>query len=84
MPWREKGVNRAGVSRVQQAVPCSEDSDPMTTIVIPAAIAVAGVYLRWAIGPVLAAYQVGRHMERMLTTMNRGATGLDPASRQDR
>jgi len=56
----------------------------MTTIVIPAAIAVAGVYLRWAIGPVLAAYQVGRHMERMLTTMNRGATGLDPASRQDR
>jgi hypothetical protein len=56
----------------------------MTTIVILAAITVAGVYLRWATGPVLAAYQVGRHIERMLATMNRGAAGLDPASRQDR
>jgi hypothetical protein len=56
----------------------------MTTIVILAAIAVAGVYLRWATGPVLAAYQVGRHIERLLTTLNGGAAGLDRLNRKDR
>ena len=50
----------------------------MTTIVIFAAIAVAGVYLRWATGPVLAAYQVGRQVERMLTSLYGGAAGPDP------
>jgi hypothetical protein len=38
----------------------------MTTIVIISIIAVAGAYLRWATGPVLIAYQVGRQVERML------------------
>ena len=56
----------------------------MTTIVILAAVTVAGLYLRWATGPVLAAYQVGRQVERMLTTVNRGAADLDRAGRTDR
>ena len=56
----------------------------MNTIVILAAIAVAGVYLRWATGPVLAAYQVGRHVERVLATLNSGATRHDRAKHKDR
>ena len=56
----------------------------MTTIVIFAAIAVAGVYLRWATGPVLAAYQVGRYIERILTTLNGKAAGPDRVNRKDR
>ena len=46
----------------------------MTTIVILAAVTAMGLYLRWATGPVLAAYQVGRHVERVLATLNSGAT----------
>jgi hypothetical protein len=38
----------------------------MTIIVILAVITVGGLYLRWATGPVLTAYQVGRQVERML------------------
>ena len=56
----------------------------MTTIVIFAAITATGVYLRWATGPVLAAYQVGRHVERVLTTLSSGAARLDRVSRKDR
>jgi hypothetical protein len=78
-------VNRAAVSRVQPAIaPRSEDSDPMTTIVILAAITATGVYLRWATGPVLAAYQVGRQVERIIATLNGGTGRLDRASRMDR
>jgi hypothetical protein len=56
----------------------------MTTIVILAAVTVTGVYLRWATGPVLAAYQVGRQVERMLATLNGGAAGLDRLNDKDR
>jgi hypothetical protein len=56
----------------------------MPTIVIFAAIIATGVYLRWATGPVLAAYQVGRHVERVLATLNSGAARLDRVNRKDR
>ena len=56
----------------------------MNTIVILAAIAVAGVYLRWATGPVLAAYQIGRQVERMLTTLYGGAAGPGRGTGKDR
>lgn len=56
----------------------------MTTIVILAAITATGIYLRWATGPVLAAYQVGRHVERLLATLNGGAAGLHRINRKDR
>jgi hypothetical protein len=56
----------------------------MTTIVIAAAVAVAGVYLRWAAGPALAAYQVGRQVERMLATLYGGTAGLGRVRRKDR
>jgi hypothetical protein len=56
----------------------------MTTIVILATITVAGVYLRWAVGPVLAAYQVGRQVERMLAALNGGAARLDRGNGKDR
>jgi len=61
-------VNRAGAARVQRGAvaPAVRTTDPMTAIVIIATITVTGAYLRWATGPVLAAYQVGRHIERML------------------
>ncbi len=51
----------------------------MTTIVILAVIAVGGLYLRWATGPVLTAYQVGRQVERMLATLNRRVADLGRA-----
>ena len=56
----------------------------MTTIVILAAITATGLYLRWATGPVLAAYQVGRHVERALATLHSGAARLDQTNRKDR
>ena len=56
----------------------------MTTIVIFAAIIATGVYLRWATGPVLAAYQVGRQVERMLTTLYGGAAGPGRGTGKDR
>jgi hypothetical protein len=56
----------------------------MTTIVILAAITATGMYLRWATGPVLAAYQVGRHVERVLATLHSGAARLDRTNRKDR
>jgi hypothetical protein len=56
----------------------------MTTIVILAAITATGVYLRWATGPALAAYQVGRQVERIIATLNGGTGRLDRASRTDR
>ena len=56
----------------------------MTTIVIFAAVIATGVYLRWATGPVLAAYQVGRQVERVLATLNGGAAGLRRADRKER
>lgn len=56
----------------------------MTTIVIFAAIIATGVYLRWATGPVLAAYQVGRQVERVLATVNGGTTGLHGVDRKER
>lgn len=56
----------------------------MTTIVIFAAIIATGVYLRWATGPVLAAYQVGRQVERVLATLNSGAAGFHRVDRKDR
>lgn len=77
-------MNQARVSRVQPAIPRREDTDPMTTILILAAVTVTGVYLRWAIGPVLAAYQVGRQVERMLATLNGGAAALDRVNGEDR
>ena len=78
-------MNRSGVLRVQPTIgPRSEDSDPTTTIVILAAVTASGLYLRWATGPVLAAYQVGRHVERALATLNSGAARLDRANRKDR
>lgn len=52
-----------------EPLPRSEDSpDPMTTVIVivVGAVAVAGAYLRWATGPVLAAYRVGRQVERIL------------------
>jgi len=83
-PRVRDGVNRTRVSRVQSTIgPRSEDSDHMTVIVILAAITATGIYLRWATGPVLAAYQVGRHVERVLATLNSGAR-LDRANRKDR
>jgi hypothetical protein len=48
----------------------------MTIIVILAVITVGGLYLRWATGPVLTAYRVGRQVERMLATINR--SGAEP------
>jgi hypothetical protein len=56
----------------------------MTTIVTLATVTVAGVYLRWAAGPVLAAYQVGRQVERMLAALNGGGARLDRGHRKDR
>ena len=56
----------------------------MTTIVILAAVTATGLYLRWATRPVLAAYQVGRHVERVLATLNSGATRFDRVNRKDR
>ena len=56
----------------------------MTTIVILVAITATGMYLRWATGPVLAAYQVGRHVERLLTTLNSGAARVDRVNQKDR
>jgi hypothetical protein len=56
----------------------------MTTIVILAAITATGMYLRWATGQVLAAYQVGRHVERVLATLHSGAARLDRTNRKDR
>jgi hypothetical protein len=56
----------------------------MTTTVVFAAIIATGVYLRWATGPVLAAYQVGRQVERLLATLHGGASGLHRANRKDR
>ena len=55
----------------------------MTIVVILAAVVVAGVYLRWATGPVLVAYEVGRRVERMLTFLNGGVAGLDRAGRKE-
>jgi hypothetical protein len=55
----------------------------MTTIVILAAVTATGLYLRWATAPVLAAYQVGRHVERVLATLNSGAARLDRVNRKD-
>jgi hypothetical protein len=55
----------------------------MTTVVILAAVVVAGVYLRWATGPVLLAYQIGRRVERVLTTLNGGVAALDRARRKE-
>ncbi|MBO0818237.1 MAG: hypothetical protein J2P30_24135 [Actinobacteria bacterium] len=55
----------------------------MTTIVIPAAIAASGVYLRWAIRPVLAAYRVGRQVERMLTALYGSTAGPGRGTRKD-
>jgi hypothetical protein len=55
----------------------------MTTVVIIVAVVVAGVYLRWATGPVLVAFQVGRRVERMLTFLNGGVAGLDRAGRKE-
>ena len=56
----------------------------MTTTVVFAAIIATGVYLRWAAGPVLAAYQVGRQVERLLATLHGGAAGLHRVNRKDR
>jgi hypothetical protein len=56
----------------------------MTTIVILAAVTVTGLYLRWATAPVLAAYQVGRHVERVLATLHSRAARLDRVNRKDR
>jgi hypothetical protein len=64
-------------------IPRSEDSDLMKIVVILAAVVVAGVYLRWAIRPVLVAYEVGRRVERMLTTLNDGGTALDGAGHKE-
>ena len=55
----------------------------MTTIVILAVITVGGLYLRWATGPVLTAYQVGRQVERMLATLDRRAADLGRVGRRD-
>jgi hypothetical protein len=55
-----------------------------TTTVVFAAIIATGVYLRWATGPVLAAYQVGRHVERLLATLHGGAARLDRVNHKDR
>jgi len=55
----------------------------MTTVVILAAVVVAGAYLHWATGPVLVAYHVGRRVERMLTTLNGGVATLDHAGREE-
>jgi hypothetical protein len=56
----------------------------MTTIVILAAIIAAGVYLRWAVWPALAAYQVGRQVERMLAALNGGSAGPGRVHDKDR
>ena len=56
----------------------------MTTTVVFATIVAMGVYLRWATRPVLAAYQVGRHVERLLTTLHGGAARLDRVNHKDR
>jgi hypothetical protein len=56
----------------------------MTSIVILAVITVGGLYLRWATGPVLTAYQVGRQVERVLTTLNRRAADRGRAGCRDR
>jgi len=76
-------VIRASMWRVLSAGPRSEDSDLMTTVVILAAVVVAGAYLHWATGPVLVAYHVGRRVERMLTTLNGGVATLDHAGREE-
>lgn len=55
----------------------------MTTIVILAAVTALGMYLRWATGPVLAAYQVGRHVERALAALNSRAALIDRVNRKD-
>jgi len=55
----------------------------MTIVVILAAVVVAGVYLRWATGPVLVAYEVGRRVERMLATLNGGGAVFDRAGRKE-
>jgi hypothetical protein len=38
----------------------------MTTVIIIGTVALASTYLRWATGPVLVAYRVGRRVERVL------------------
>ena len=55
----------------------------MTTLVILAAVVVAGVYLRWATRPGLVAYAVGRRVERILTTLKGGVPILDRAGRKE-
>jgi len=52
----------------------------MTTVIVivVGAVAVAGAYLRWATGPVLAAYRVGRQVERILAFQR--ARPMRPAS----
>jgi hypothetical protein len=39
----------------------------MTAVIIIGTVALASTYLRWATGPVLAAYQIGRRVERVLS-----------------
>jgi hypothetical protein len=38
----------------------------MTAVIVIGTVALASTYLRWAAGPVLAAYQIGRRVERVL------------------
>lgn len=56
------------------------------TIIVIGAAAVAGGYLRWATGPVLAAYRVGRYVERILAfqrTWPRRSASVNGAGGQD-
>jgi len=50
------------------------------TVIVIGAVAVAGAYLRWATGPVLTAYRVGRQVERILAIQRGWPARLAPAN----
>jgi hypothetical protein len=50
------------------------------TVTVIGAVAAAGAYLRWAAGPVLTAYRVGRQVERILAIQRGWPARLAPAN----